>query len=66
MTQFGYLEMNTRINILILIVLGVFVAFVVLRPQVPAGPVLSQAYSNSAMKFSLRLPEGYTADESYT
>lgn len=58
--------MTTRTNILILIVLGIFIAFVVLRPQAPAAPALPQSYSNSAMKFSLQLPDGFTTDESYT
>lgn len=58
--------MNLRTNILILIVLGIFIAFVVLHPQAPAEPALPQSYTNSAMKFSLRLPDGFTTDESYT
>jgi len=58
--------MNTRTSILILIVIGIFIAFVVLRPQAPAAPALPQSYSNSAMKFSLQLPDGFTTDESYT
>lgn len=60
--------MNTRTSILILIVIGIFIAFVVLRPQTPqtpAVPALTQSYSNSAMKFSLQLPDGFTTDESY-
>ena len=38
----------------------------ILGESLPTGENLSQAYANGAMKFSLRLPEEYTADESYT
>lgn len=60
--------MNTRTSILILIIVGLVIAFAVLRPQsqAPAASSLTQSYSNSAMKFSLQLPDGFTTDESYT
>lgn len=58
--------MNTRTKIIVLIV--IVIAIVVIgRPYTPApvGQSLPQVYSNGGMGFSLRLPSGYTTDESY-
>ncbi|MFA6503088.1 MAG: hypothetical protein WCT45_02430 [Candidatus Paceibacterota bacterium] len=57
---------HTRTIVLVLAAVGI-VAFATgyLHMPIPAGGDLPQAYANSAMKFSLRLPDGYTADESY-
>lgn len=59
--------MNTRIKVMALAIIIFAVAFVAVRNYTPApvGQSLPQAYSNSAMKFSLRLPGDYSAGESY-
>jgi hypothetical protein len=58
--------MKDRIIALVAVVV-IIIAFATgyLHMPTSTGDNLSQAYSNSAMKFSLRLPSGYTADESY-
>lgn len=56
-----------RIATLVLLLIGIIaLATGYVHLPVPAAREgLSREYSNSAMQFSLRLPEGYTADESY-
>jgi hypothetical protein len=60
--------MNARTTSIVLIVVVIIIAITMgfTRTSSPIGKNLPQAYSNSAMGFSLHLPSGYTVDESYT
>lgn len=57
--------MERRTLLIVCIITAVVVGFVMLRLSSPVREGALELYTNSAMGFSLQLPEGYTVDESY-